>query len=810
MNDLRYALRLLRRSPGFTLVAVATLALGIGANAALFSVVSATLLRPLPFPEPDRLVTVWKGQVTDPARTNITSLPVFRDWKERSNVFEDLALFGSGGRGYNLTGSPAPEQVPGNRVTASFFTVLAVPPLHGRTFLPEEDEPGQDGVVVLSHGLWKRRFGGDASIVGRTMLIDGRPRTVVGVMPAHFKFQFWGGPRQLWLPAGWTRNDQDRNSNSFIAIGRIKRGVSVAEARGEMDAVGRALAQEHPEDVGSTARVVPVSEYGMQELRRALFAMLGIVGFVLLIACVNVANLNLARVVTRQPELAVRAALGADEGRIVRLLLTESAVVAFLGGGAGLLLAFGGTRVLGHLLPDNLRFAPLRPVDQIGIDGSVVAFGFVITLLTGLLFGIVPALVYGRADLTQPLKKGSRGSTAGGRGRLRYLLVASEMALTLLVLAAAGLMITSVTRLLSVDPGLDARNLLVMQMALPQEELYVGPPAHPRFCQDLEEAVGRLPGVVSVSSIAHLPLGGGSAGRALAIKGRPDPGRENQPAADYSVACPNILGTLGIRLLAGREFELRDALGAPGVALVNESMARRFWPGEEAVGKRFRLLGFFDDDSPSLTVVGVFGDVRHFGLDENVRPSFLRPYAQAAWPDVSIVVRSTAAPFALVEPVKKALSVIEPLQPVSDVRTMEDVVGASISSRRFPMLIPSGFALLALALAGVGIGGVMSYSVVQRRQEIGVRMALGAQSRDVLRLVVGQGLSWALAGVAGGLAASFGLLRSMRTLLFGVEPTDPRVLGAVSVLLVGVAAAASYLPARRATRIDPVHALRSE
>ena len=809
MTDVRYALRQLRHSPGFTAVAVLTLGLGVGANAAMFSVVYATLLRPLPYPEPDRLVTVWKGPIDNPARTNITSMPVFRDWAQRSHVFESLALFGSGAVGYNVTGSGEPEQVLGNRVTASFFTVLGIPPLLGRTFLPEEEAPGRDDVVVLSHGLWKRRYGADPGVRGRTITVDGRPRTVVGVMPPQFNFQFWGGRQQLWVPAGWTQNDQGRNSNSFIAVGRLRRGVTVPEAAAEMDAIGRGLAQEFPEDVGLTARIVPVSEYGLQDLRRALFAMLGVVGLVLLIACVNVANLSLARAITRQREIAVRSALGAGQGRIARQLLTESSVLALLGGVAGLLLAFWATRLLGHVLPDDLRFVPLRPVERVEIGGSVLVFGFAITCLTGLLFGLIPALAALRRPESEALKERGRGSGAPGRGRLRYALVASEMALAVIVLAGAALMITSVRRLLVVEPGFDPRNVLVMQMAVKQQEAYVGPPDDPRFCQDLEESVGRLPGVVAVSGIAHLPLGGGSAGRMFTIEGRPDPGRRSTPAADYSVACPNALAALGIRLRDGRDFDARDTLEAPGVALVNESMARRFWPGEEAVGKRFRL-GAFSDDSPWLTVVGVYGNVRHFGLDRDPRPAFLRPYTQAAWPSLSIVVRTRSAPAALAEPVKKTLAVIEPLQPVSDVRTMADVVGASVSPRRFPMLVLSAFALLALALAAVGIGGVVGYSVAQRRQEIGVRMALGAQGRDVLRLLIGQGLWWTAAGLLAGLGASVGLLRFLRTLLFGVEPTDPRVLALVCVVLASVAAVASYVPARRATRVNPVEALRSE
>lgn len=808
--DVRLAVRMLARNRGYTAVAVLTLALGVGANTTMFSVVNATLLRPLPFPDPERLMTVWTGRVSDRVSYNIASLPNFRDWKARNHVFQDLALFDSAGRGYNLTGGAEPEQVSGVRVTASFFKVLGVAPLLGRTFLPEEEEPGRDRVVVLSHGLWTRRYGADPSLVGRTIPIDGLEHTVAGVMPPSFQFQFWSGPRQLWVPAGWTPGDQDRGSDSFICIGRLKAGVSLGEARGEMDAIGRALAEQHPnENAGRTVRVVPMSEYGMQDLRRALLAMLGVVGFVLLIACVNVANLTLARAAARQRELAIRCALGAGRGRIVRQLLTESTALALLGGACGLLLAYWLTSLLPQVLPNNLRSVPLRPVNRIGIDVSVLTFTFGVTCLTGVLFGVFPALASLRGDLNASLKEKARGSTQGGRSRLRYALVASEVALTLVVLAGAGLMITSVARLLGVDPGLDPRNVLAMEMSLPQEDLYNGPPGNSRFCRELEERAGGLPGVVSVSAIAHLPLSGGSAGRGLAIEGRPDPGPQNQAGAGYSVACANVLRTLGIPLVTGRDFQLGDTLGVPNVALVNESMARRFWPGEEAVGKRFKI-GRVDSGGPWMTVVGVFRDIRHWGLDRNIGPSFLRPYEQAAWPWMNVVARTNSAPLAFAEPVKKALSLIEPGRPVSRIRTMEAVVGNSVSSRRFPMLLLSGLAVVALALAAVGIAGVVGYSVVQRTQEIGVRIALGAQTREVLRMVLGDSLSWTLAGLVVGLAASFGLLRFLQTLLFGVAPTDPVVLGSVSLLLTGVAAAASYLPARRASRVDPVVALRSE
>ena len=808
LNDVRYTVRLWRRHPGFTAVAVITLALGVGANTTMFSVVNATLLRPLPFPDPDRLATLWKGPVNEPDRLNIVSWPNFRDWRDRSRSFEALALLDSAGRGYNLTGEGEPEQVSGVRVTASFFDVLGVQPMLGRAFRVEEETPGNDRVVVLSHSLWTRRYAGDRSLVGRSIQIDSLAYTVVGVMPPDFRFLFGGGGvRQLWVPAGWTKGDEERGSNSFLAIARVKRGVSLAAARSEMDTIGRALGDEYPlANAGQTVRIVPMSEIGLARLRPTLVAMLGVVGFVLLIACVNVANLMLARAAARTRELAVRCALGAARARIVRQLLTESVLLACAGGVCGLLLAYWGTGALLPILPNNLRAVPLRPMDRIGIDLTVLLFTSAVAVGSGILFGLAPALTSFRSDLNQPLRDGAPGS-GGGRGTLRYVLVASEVALTLVVLAGAGVMLLSVSRLLRVDPGLDPGNVLVMQMSLPQENLYYGPPGNPRFCEGLDDQVGSVPGVASASAIAHLPLSGANAGRGLAIEGRPDPGPRNQPGASYSVACPGILRTLGMTMRAGREFTHRDTLSAPGVVLINESLARRHWPGEEAVGKRFKI-GLFGGDAPWLTVVGVFKDVRQAGLDSQPGPWFLRPYTQAGWPFMSIVIKTASAPATFVEPVKRALATVEPGQPVTAVRTMEDVVGGSVASRRFPMMLLSGFGVLALVLAAVGIAGVVGYSVVRRTQEIGLRMALGAQRRDVLRLILGQSLVWTLVGVACGIGAAIGVLRFLDTLLFDIKPADPAVLAAASAVLVAVALAASYLPARRAMSIDAVRALR--
>jgi putative ABC transport system permease protein len=808
--DVRYALRMLRRSPGHTLAALATLTLGIGANATMFSVVSATLLAPPPFPEVERLMTVWQGPVDEPGSYGIVSYPNYRDWLERNRSFEHLALFDSAGRGYNLTsGEGEPEQVSGVRVTASFFPALGIQPLLGRTFLKEEEEAGRSNVVVLSHRLWQRRYLGDRGLVGRSIAIDGQDFTVIGVMPPDLLFQFWSSERELWVPAGWTEGDLGRGSNSFIALGCLAPGVDASEARAEMDLIGRALAELHPEtNEGSTVRVVPATEYGLGNVRPVLLALLGVVGFVLLIACVNVANLLLARAAARTRELAVRGALGAGRARIARQLLTESLVLALLGGGLGVALAEGSVAFLPGFLPRTLRFLPLRPIEEIPLDGTVLLFTLAISCGAGILFGLLPAWSSGRAKLIEPLKESARGSSAGGN-RLRNVLVSCEVGLTLVVVAGAGLMVTSLARLLDVDPGLDPENVLVMEMSLPQENLYYGPPDLPRFCQDLEEQVGSLPGVVSVSGIAHLPLSGARAGRGFTIEGRAPAERGEQPGAGYSVACPKVLETLGIALLAGRELVASDTGGAPGVVLVNESLVRRYFPDEEAVGKRFKL-GDQGSDEPWLTIVGVFRDPRYTGLDQEPYPWFLRPYAQAGWPFFSVLAKTSSDAHAHTATVKQALARIEPDQPVTGVRTMEDVMRASVSGRRFPMMLLVAFALLSLALAAVGIAGVVGYTVVQRRREIGIRMALGARGADLLRQSVLRSMLWAAVGLVAGLVASAGLLRFLGSLLYDVAPTDLRVLALASAVLLAVAFVASYVPARRTTRIDPVQVLRAD
>ena len=810
LQDLRFGLRNLGRNRGFVLVSIVTLALGIGANTTMFSVINNALLKPLPFPDTNRLALVWETFGKGPDNWNIVSAPNFWDFQRQSRSFSSMAIFDSGGRGYNLGAanqSQEAERVSGARVSAGFFKVLGVQPMLGRTFLPEEEYAGRDREVVLSYGLWKTRYNADAGLVGKTIRIDGADFTVIGVMPPEFEWQFWSGPRKLWVPVGYTKTDYGRDENSFICIARLKPGVSVERAAAEMEAVAKNVAAQYPrEDANMGATVQRLAEFGMEGPRTTMVALLAAVGFVLLIACVNVANLLLARGAGRRKEFAIRLALGAPGSRIARQLLTENLMLALAGGAAGLLVAAGSTRLVFRAFGSNTMNLPLRHVESFTINGRVYGFALAVSCLTGLLFGIGPALAALRANLNDPLKEGGRSGSSGGHNRLRQMLVASEVALALVVLSGAGLMIKSMSRLMGVDPGLNPKNVLTMGLSLPQEAIYVGPPGLPRFCQDLDDYVGAVPGIVSVGAVAHLPFEG-NAGRGFQIEGRPpaDPG--NLPGASYSVACPNYFRAMGIAVLKGREFTHRDTLTSDQVIVINERMAHDFWPGEDPVGKAIRLGGA---NGPRLTIVGVVGDVHFLGLASPARRQFFRPYTQAGWPMMAIVARTINTPEKYAPAIKKALVAFLPDRPVSGVQTMEEVIHDSTGSYRSPMLLLSAFSLLAMVLAAVGIAGVVGHSVAQRTSEIGIRMALGAGALDVLRLMVKGSMLWVMVGLVAGVIGSAGLTRLLAGLLYGVRPLDPQVLGAVSLLLAAVALGASYLPARRAAKIDPITALRCE
>ncbi|MGH9395754.1 MAG: ADOP family duplicated permease [Terriglobia bacterium] len=810
IQDVRYGLRQLRRNPGFTAVAVLTLALGIGATTAIFSVINDTLLKPLPFPDANRLVLVLETFGKGPDNWTVVSAPNYWDFKRQNTVFEGIAIFDAGGRGYNLSAGSKqePEQVSGLRVSASFFTVLGVKPLLGRTFLPEEEMPGKDHEVVLSYGLWKARYGANPALVGKTIKIDGEDFTVVGLMPPRFEFQYGSNQRQLWVPVGYTKTDYGRNDNRFVCFARLKPEATVAQARVQMEAIAQRLVQQYPsKDAGMGATVMPMGSFGLAGLRRAMLVLLAAVGFVLLIACVNVASLLLARGATRQKEFAIRRALGAQGGRLARQLLTESVLLALFGGASGLLLAAWSAELLPHVLRIEFLYLPLRSINAITLDGRVFGFALLVSCLAGVLSGLAPAFGAWRGDVNEPLKESGRGSTRGDGSRLRHALVIAEVALALVVLCGAGLMIESMARLLGVNPGLNPKNVLIMQVSVPQKDIYAGPPGLPRFCQQINESIGAVPGVMSVSAMAHLPFEEGVDSRRFQIEGRPAANSGHMPSANYSVACPNYFRTMGVPVLKGREFTQQDTLTSPGVIVINETMTRRYWPKQDPVGRAIRLGG---SDGPRLIVVGVVGDVHHWGLDEGMRPQFFRPYTQAGWPVMSIVVRTTKAPATFAPRIKKALAEVLPDRPVSQVETMEDIVHDSTGSRRFPMILLSAFAFLALILAAVGIYGVVAYSVSQRTHEIGIRMALGAQKRDVLRLVVGQGLALVLIGVGTGIVAALGLTRLMASLLYGVKPTDPLTFIVVSLVLTAVALLACYIPARRATKVNPMEALRYE
>jgi len=808
-QDVRYGLRNLARNRNFVLAAMLTLALGIGANTTIFSVMNSTLFKPLPFPNSDRIVLVWETFGKGPDNWNIISAPNFWDFQKRARSFDSMAIFDSAGRGYNLSATKdarEAEQVSGLRVSAGFFDVLGAKPMMGRTFLREEEQPGKDHEVVLTYGLWKSRYSGDPALLGKTIRIDGAEFTVIGIMPREFEWQFWSGARRLFVPVGYTKTDYGRGDNSFLCIGRLKPGVSVAQAGAEMAAVAESVRAENPaEDANMSGTVSPLADFGLEGIRSALFTLLAAVAFVLLIACVNVANLLLARGAGRRKEFAIRLAVGARPARIARQLLTENAVLALAGGAAGLLVAAIGTRVLYYAFHLGGLYLALRPVNSIDMDWRVGIFALAVSCLTGLLFGVAPALAALRANLNDPLKEGGRTGT-GGHNRLRQILVASEIALALVVLSGAGLMIKSMSRLLGVDPGMKPKNVLAMIVSVPQKDIYVGPPDMPRFCQDLEEHAGSIPGIVSVSAVGHLPFEG-NAGRGFQIEGRPPAQSGDMPGANYSVACPNYFRTMGIPVLKGREFTDQDALAAPAVIVINEAMAHQYWPDEDPVGRAIRLGG---SDGPRLTIVGVVGNVHFQGLDQPMRPQFMRPYMQAGWPIMNIVARSIAAPGTYATTVKNALAGVFPDLPVTAPDTMENVVRNSTSGRRMPMLMLSVFSVLSLLLAAVGIVGVVGHSVTQRTQEIGIRMALGANARDVLRLMIGGSMVWVLAGLAVGIAASAGLTRLLAGLLYDVRPLDPVVLAGVALLLGVVALLASYLPARRAARIDPLAALRCE
>lgn len=799
LQDLRYGFRMLVKSPGFTLVAVVTLALGIGANTAIFSVVNGVLLRSLPYPEAERLVYLQAVNPAQGIKASNISPPDFADWKNQNQTFEDMTAFVSGG--VILSGGNEPERVPALGVTASFLSVLGINPALGRGFLPEEDREGNDAVVVISHGLWQRRFGADPNVIGSKINIGGESHTVVGVMAADFEFM---QPVDLLRPLALEMTKERRDNRYLQALARLKPGVPLEQAQSQINTITGRLSQSYVEtNTNWGARLTPLHQLLVADVRPGLLLLLGAVGFVLLITCANVANLLLARAAARHKEIAVRAALGASRWRVVRQLLTESLLLSTIGGGLGLLLGVWLTDFLVSISPANTP-----RLEHVHMDSRVLVFTLAVTFVIGLLFGLAPAWQASRINLNEALKEGGRTFSEGWRrNRMRKVLVISEVALSLMLLIGAGLLIKSFLLLRETNAGFSPDHLLTMRISIPSVK-YKGK-QKPEFFQRLTESVAGLPGVESTGAVLSLPLGGSnySVGRSFIPEGRPLTPEESINAS-YVVVTPGYFHTMKIPLKDGRQFTTEDREETTKVVVINETLARRHFPGQSAIGKRIKI--WRDEDFPR-EIIGVVGDTKTEALEDESSPQIYVPHAQdPSWGGLSLVVRTSGTPSALTPAVRGAVLSIDPDQPVFNIKTMDDIVAASVATRRISMLLLSGFAGLALLLAALGVYGLISYSIAQRTHEIGLRMALGATGRDVLKLVLGQGMSLVLIGTAIGLAAAFALTRVMSSLLYEVSASDPVTFIGVALLLIIVALVACLIPARRAMKVDPMVALHYE
>ncbi|HEV2914295.1 MAG TPA: ABC transporter permease [Pyrinomonadaceae bacterium] len=805
LQDLRYGFRMLLKRPGFTTVAVVALALGIGANTAIFSVVNGVLLRPLPFKEPERLVAVWETNAQfegEMRNRNELALGNFLDWRAQNQVFEQLAALSYASA--NLTGVGEPERIQSFVATTNLFQTLGVQPFLGRAFLPEEESPQSARAVILSHGLWQRRFGSDPKLVGKALTLNGNQYTVVGVMPPGFQLQFPTSIQvDMWLPMRIDPADADRKTHYLYALGRLRPGVSLEQAQAGMSAISGQLQQQYPEtNAGKGAHVVSLHGQLVGNVRPYIYVLFAAVGFVLLIACANVANLLLARVAARSKEVAIRIALGAGRLRLIRQLLTESIMLSALGGLLGLLLAYWGIDLLIALSPSDVP-----RLSEIGLHGPVFGWTFGVSLLTGLLFGLAPALQASKPDLNEALKESGRSTGGLRRSRMRSLLVVSEVALALVLLVGAGLMIKSFMRLRQVSPGFEPSNLLTMNISLPRQKYKEKQQANIFFDQ-LFERLRTVPGVESVGGVDPLPLSNSNTTTGFIVEGGPVLASADRPEVGQRAVTPGYFQTMRIPLLKGRQFSEQDREDAPLAVIINEAAARRFWPTEEVIGKR---LGFEDDGKDVWReVVGIVGNVKHERLDAEAKPEVYFPYRQYPKNFMSLVVRTSSEPLNMIASVREQVLAIDRDQPVFDIMTMEQRISRSVAQSRFIMLLLGLFSALALLLAAVGIYGVMAYVVAQRTHEIGIRMALGAQARDVLRMVIRQGMTLAFVGVGIGLLGAFALTRLMSSLLFGVTATDPLTFILVALVLSAVALVAIIIPARRATRVDPMIALRYE
>jgi len=800
LTDLKYAARSLRRSPGFVIAAVATLALGIGANSAIFSVVNAVLLRPLPYPDPDRLVLVWERNVPRHQETNVVNPQNYLDWNDRSKSFSGLALLVWSQ--LTFTGD-SPEIIQGRAVTANFFDVMGVPLAMGRGFTQAEALPGGPSVIVLSDGLWRRRFGADRGVVGRSVPIAGGTALVLGVAPPALGPMPWG-QEQYWEPFRIDPNDRTRGGRYALVVGRLLPGVSRERAQAEMSSIAASLEQEYPAfNTGWSANVVQLKDQVVGSSRRALLLLLGAVSMVLLIACANVGNLMLSRATGRQREVAIRTALGASRARLVRQALLESVLLSAIGGAVGLLLAVWAIDLLVSAGPRSIP-----RLSEIGVDPRVFAVTAGISLLVGILFGLPAALGEAHADLTASLKGESPRATAtASTTRFRGALVVAQMSLALVLLAGAGLLIRSLQRLSSVDPGFDPESVLTVSVDLP-EATYGDATRQGAFFDQLRDRVSQLHGVTGVGAVNFLPLTAPGSATSIHLIGRPEPAPGQEPIADIRYADAGYFTTMRIPLRRGRSPNAADGPKAPPVVLINETMARQFWPNEDPIGQRLKIDMWKPDDV--VEIIGVVGDLHPNTLDDNIRPMIYYPLSQEPSRSLTMVIRHANGPTGLAGQIRAAVREIDRGVPLTDVATMNERLNQSMADRRYPMLLLAGFAALAVILAAVGIYGVLSYTVGQRTREIGVRMALGARRGDVLRMVLGSGLRLTLLGVVVGAVGAAVAGRALGRLLYGITPTDPVTFGAVALLLTVIATIACYLPARRATRVDPMVALRAE
>lgn len=795
-QDLRYAARMFAKSPGFTGVAVLTLALGIGANSSIFSLINAVLLRPLPFKEPDRLVMVWERRQSSGDSNIPVSGQEFAAWREQSSSLEDVAILQ--GLALNLTGAGDPAKIPALSVSPEFFPALGLQPVLGRTFLPGEDQAGDKRIVVLNAGLWKRRFGSDPDIIGKAVTLSDQSYTVVGVMSWAGVIP-WNPDPDVWLPIDSSDAAQRAAGHSCQVLARLKSGVTLEVAQKDLAHISEQLEQQDPNNnLGHRVKVSPLEEGVVGSVRPALLVLFGAVGFVLLIACANVANLSLTRASARQKEIAIRTALGAPRRRLVRQLLTESCLLAVMGGGVGLLLALWIT----DLLP-RIDAVDIPRLNQISIDGRVMGMTIGFSLLTGIITGMAPALRRSKPNLSQLLNDGMRTSAGPSRRRFGNLLVVLEVALALVLLVGGGLMLKSFARLVSVDPGFDPHNVLRVDLSLPGPR-YPNAPQQRAFYEQLIERIKVLPGVEAVGATSQTPLKPGDNWAPFLIEGRPAPSPDQTTYAAVRSVSADYFRVMNIPLRQGRAFTEFDIPQATPNVIINETMAHLFWLTEDPLGTRIRIAA-----SPWLTVVGVVGDVRHGGLNSRPHPEMFLSHLQAPQASLAVMVRTSGDSLKLAAPVREQVGQLDKDLPMT-ITTMDRIFSDSVGGQRFNALLLTIFGVLALVLAVVGVFGVVNYSVAQRTREIGVRIALGAQGRDIFRLVVGQGMVMTLLGIGIGLAGAFALTGLLSGLLFRVSPTDPVTFLVVSLLLSCVALLASYIPARRAMSVDPMVALRYE